>query len=81
MTDCAIGSGAGKNGRMPPKPKFTEDLFVRMPAGTKARLERLAGQAPVPAAYLRDLLLNAIEAEEARRGLPPITPPEADKPS
>lgn len=74
MTDCAIGSGAGKNGRMPPKPKFTEDLFIRMPPDTKARLERLAGQSPVPAKYLRELLLAAIEAEERRRGLPPIEP-------
>lgn len=67
MADCAIGGGAGTVGSMPRQKEFPDDLFIRMPADTKRRLEELAGAAPVPAAWLRQFLLEAIAAEEAKR--------------
>lgn len=70
VTDCAIGSGEGKNGSMAYEPRYTDALFIRMPDGTRQRLERLAGKSPVPSKYLRELLLKAIEAEEALHDRP-----------
>lgn len=67
MADCAIGGGPGTVGPMPRVKEFPDEIFVRMPADTKRRLEELAGSAPVPAVWLRQFLLDAIDAEEAKR--------------
>ena len=67
MADCAIGGGPGTFGPMPRVKEFPDELFVRMPADTKRRLEEMAGASPVPAVWLRQFILDAMAAEEAKR--------------
>ena len=67
MADCAIGGGPGTFGPMPRVKEFPDELFVRMPADTKRRLEELAGASPVPAVWFRQFILDAIATEEAKR--------------
>jgi hypothetical protein len=53
---------------MPRQKQLPDELFIRMPADTKRRLEALAGAVPVPATWLRQFLLDAIDTAERRRG-------------
>ncbi len=61
---------------MPRKITFPDDLFVRMAPGTKARLRRLFGVADSErgdySAFLRALVMGAIENAERAAGLGPI---------
>lgn len=50
-----------------PRPKqLPDEVFVRMPEGTKKRLEALSAASPVPAVWLRQFLLDAIDAAERK---------------
>lgn len=53
-----------------PKPRtFTEDLFIRVPEGTKERIERLRGD-DRQGDFLRRVLLSALADLETERWKP-----------
>jgi len=48
------------------KKLFEEALFVRVEAGTKARLEALSGETPVSGKWMRGFVAEALSLREAR---------------
>lgn len=69
----AIGHRRGKRGPMARPKLFTEDLYLRLPQGTRERIERLRGEER-QGDFVRRVLLGALADLEAGRWQPP---PEA----
>ena len=77
--DCGIALLAAKadQSSLPTKPRrvtkpkiFEGALHLRLPPGLKGRIDALRGNKR-QGDYVRDLLVRAVEAEEARRGIKP----------
>ncbi len=62
-----------------PRPKhLSDDVFVRMPSGTKDLMEKLSGASPTPSAWVRQVLMNALRQEAKALGIADPFPKEED---
>lgn len=67
-SDVALIMGMFEGASMPPKPRFPDTLFVRLPPGTLDEIERLRGPLP-QGEWMRALIIQALETRKraARR--------------
>ncbi len=70
MTDCASGESQAKRRAMPKPKLYTEDVFIRAPEGTKARIDAQRGDTR-QGDFLRRVLLGALADMEAGKWSPP----------
>jgi len=71
MTDCASGQSQATRRAMPRPKLYAEDVFIRAPKGTKARIDAQRGDTK-QADFLRKVLLGALTDMETGKWTPPV---------
>lgn len=75
------GANVQRSGMITPMPRpkqLPDEVFVRMPPGTKALMEQLSGTSPTPSAWVRQTLIEVLRQKAAAQGLVDPFPKDDD---
>ena len=78
VRDCGTGFSSGTPRRVTKPKLFDEAMHVRLPAGTKARIDALRGDTR-QGDYVRLIMLEALERAEKEQGSAAARKPKPSK--